>query len=418
MASILLSCYSSRLKKQLTQTCPLAPAPPPPPKQPRQANGAAGLSFADSRFGGNGAAFGGPSNRVGKLFMRFGGKWFQCSASVINRGLLVTAAHCVHDFGRGAAGYPDKVNGVFQVQFVPGLDGAKKPFGTWTATGILIPKSYEDGSDTCDANAPGIVCNNDIALLAVAKLNNKFIGDIVGWNNYGWNGYVSWGGGRQRQGVVLWTGGKGERERGEEGRREPRRRVDEAPAAARASPGHAALHPPHPLTKHTHTHTQGWATPSAAFDVGGPAFALLTQFGYPAAFDRGEVMQVSTSPGYALFAPGANGKTYGNVLKGSSLTGGSSGGPWIVNAGVDAALGSGASYFQQTLRNAVVGVTSWGYTGGGVGMQGSSYFGANAEYPDAAYGTRGAGNIGKLIFDACDNAALPAWNLKAKGACV
>lgn len=62
-----------------------------------------------------------------------------------------------------------------------------------------------------------------------------------------------------------------------------------------------------------------------------------------------------------------------------------------------------------------------GFVAGSVGQQGASYLGQNQEFPHASYGSpsRGAGNIGRLLYDACDNPALlPQWGLKSKGACV
>lgn len=90
--------------------------------------------------------------------------------------------------------------------------------------------------------------------------------------------------------------------------------------------------------------------------------------------------------------------------------------PWIVNYGADAAL-SGVSLGSDPLRNAIVAITSWGYVDTGIKVQGASWFGQNAEFPQTAYGTRGAGNIGKLVYDACDNAAMSVWQLQSKGFC-
>jgi hypothetical protein len=105
---------------------------------------------------------------------------------------------------------------------------------------------------------------------------------------------------------------------------------------------------------------------------------------------------------------GSNGKLLKNTQLGSAMTGGSSGGPWIVNFGTVPTVTGGASLGNpaSTLRNIIVGVTSWGYTSVGINVQGASWFGVNAEYPLGAYGTYGAGNIGKLVQDTCT--ATPA----------
>jgi hypothetical protein len=51
--------------------------------------------------------------------------------------------------------------------------------------------------------------------------------------------------------------------------------------------------------------------------------------------------------------------------------------------------------------NIVVGTTSWGFTTVGINVQGASHFGQNFEFPLAAYGAHGAGNIGALVNAAC-----------------
>lgn len=45
--------------------------------------------------------------------------------------------------------------------------------------------------------------------------------------------------------------------------------------------------------------------------------------------------------------------------RGSALSGGSSGGPWIANYGIDADLRGNATYGQDADRNVVMAVTGW-----------------------------------------------------------
>ncbi|MBW4523080.1 MAG: trypsin-like serine protease [Scytolyngbya sp. HA4215-MV1] len=280
-----------------------------------------------------------PYVRTGKLYMAFGGNTynFVCSASMIGRSLLLTAAHCVHEYGRGSAGWARKV------LFVPAKNNASEPYRSFESSQYIIATSYFNGTDTC--TVAGVVCNNDLALVA---LNNNSLGqqagNLVGWFGYGWNGY-------------------------------------------------------------------SFAVPAASFQsvFGNKLFAAITQLGYPGAFDSGLRMQLNTA--YGAFLGSGNLK---NTLLGSAMTGGSSGGPWLVNFG-DNALGG--TYGTASVRNVVVGVTSYGYVGGPQ-LQGSSWFGQNAQFPNSAYGTRGAGNIGKLVYDACDNPALPTWRLQSKGRCI
>jgi hypothetical protein len=321
---------------------------------PGAASASGNLGIAPSAFGTSQVTFTGsrvlggttnpaqanPYRVAGKLYMAFGGTTYNyvCSASMIGRSLLITAAHCVHDYGQKSAGWAKKV------KFVPAKNDSSEPYGSFESTQFLIPSVYFNGTDTCDPNAVGVVCNNDIALVALN--NNSFgqqAGDLTGYYGYGWNNF-------------------------------------------------------------------GFATPTTAFQAvfGNKLLAAITQLGYPASHDSGLKMQLNTS--YGGYAVNGNLK---NTWLGSAMTGGSSGGPWLVNLGIDA---SGASYGSSNTRNAVVGVTSWGYTDGSTRVQGSSSFGQNREFPNTSYGTRGAGNIGKLVYDACDNSSI-GWSLQSKGRC-
>ncbi len=266
-----------------------------------------------------------PFRAAGKLRMRFGASWFSCSASLIGRGILVTAAHCVHDFGQGAAGWAD------EVRFIPSQtrepDGSPtQPYGTYLWSSATIPAAYFNGTDTCDPSAVGIVCNNDIAIVVLQPKSGKHAGERLGWYSYGWNGY-----------------------------------------SYVASPV-----------------------------LGNKTVAHLTELGYPGAFDAGIVMQRNESVGYYY--------TLGNLKNtrmGTAQTGGSSGGAWLVNFGMQPVVGGGHDLGQHTVPNVVVGVTSWGWTNTAVNEQGASFFGQNVEFPNADYGGHGAGNIGALVNAVC-----------------
>ena len=144
----------------------------------------------------------------------------------------------------------------------------------------------------------------------------------------------------------------------------------------------------------------GFAPPSPTF--GNAELAAITQLGYPQAFDSGERMQRNDSFGKYISGTGSNGKLLKNIQLGSAMTGGSSGGPWLVNFGTTPGINSGeASLGQEPVRNRVVATTSWGYIEVGVGVQGASFFGQNVEFPLGQYGGYGAGNIGALVEAAC-----------------
>ena len=100
----------------------------------------------------------------------------------------------------------------------------------------------------------------------------------------------------------------------------------------------------------------GYVT-SALF--GNKRVTQITQIGYPAGQDGGNLMLRNDSLGF-LDAALKN-----NTIIGSLMTGGSSGGPWLQNFGqpvVNSALYTNGLY---SAPNVVSGVTSWGYIGGG-----------------------------------------------------
>lgn len=281
-----------------------------------------------------------PYRQTGKLVMRFDSAWYVCTASLVKPSVLVTAAHCVHEFGLGDAGFADEVYWIPANTEDP-LDDADMPnpgagvFGLWAAIDWYIPTSYYNGTDTCDKFARGVVCNNDLALIVLETHGSVRAGEVLG-GTYGYeaNGY----------GFIKT-----------------------------------------PAFKNT-------------------IVADITQLGYPAAFDNGWQMQRNNSFGKYLYQRGktTSRKPLLNIQLGSAMTGGSSGGPWLVNFGTRPSVDSSASLGYDSDSNIVVGVTSWGYSGTGVNVQGSSFFGQNYEYPLADYGGYGAGNIGSLMQDVCN----------------
>jgi hypothetical protein len=273
-----------------------------------------------------------PYRYTGKLWMRFGSSWFVCSASLVKKGVVVTAAHCVHNYGQGQAGFANEVR-FHPANYVSNVNGGG-PFGYYTGATWRVPTPYFNGTDTCQSGAIGVVCNNDIATVTLNPKNGVYAGNAMGgWNGYAWNGYSY------------------------------------------------------------------LATPV----FGNHTVAQITQLGYPVALDGGAQMLRGDSYGKYIALAGANGKQLRNTQLGSAMTGGSSGGPWIVNFGTVPAVTGGASLGNpaSTQRNVIVGVTSWGYTSVGINVQGASWFGQNAEYQAAAYGTYGAGNIGFLMRATC-----------------
>jgi V8-like Glu-specific endopeptidase len=88
----------------------------------------------------------------------------------------------------------------------------------------------------------------------------------------------------------------------------------------------------------------------------------VTMLGYPCNFDSCNIMQRVDSSDHRLPPgfPSSNAREYG-----ADMTGGSSGGPWLENFGNPASAAPSGGY---NTRNAVVAVTSYGYTDGGVSL--------------------------------------------------
>jgi V8-like Glu-specific endopeptidase len=148
----------------------------PPDLSDIEAFGTAGHPFTTSQVSvesGITPADSPPFNATGKLFMTFDGEGFVCTASVIGRSLLVTAAHCVHEFGQKDEGFPSALS------FEPARHRDMKPFGTWVATEVWIPKSYYDGTDPCSDAERKVVCENDLALVVMEENGGKGIGEVV-----------------------------------------------------------------------------------------------------------------------------------------------------------------------------------------------------------------------------------------------
>ena len=99
-----------------------------------------------------------------------------------------------------------------------------------------------------------------------------------------------------------------------------------------------------------------------------PYFTHITQLGYPVSHDRGQEMQRNDSHGYP------DPFLTNNTVIGSAMTGGSSGGPWIVNFTTGFARPSNARGALNAASNRVVGVTSWGFVNPNPKQQGASLF--------------------------------------------
>ena len=120
-----------------------------------------------------------PYRASGKLFFKIGTASYICSASLLKRGIVVTAAHCIVDFGKKQA--------YANWQFIPGYRNGIAPFGVWTASRVNVLGSYYAGTDSCAIS--GVVCTNDVAQIQLVPQNGAYPGTSTGWYGYAYNGW-------------------------------------------------------------------------------------------------------------------------------------------------------------------------------------------------------------------------------------
>lgn len=124
-----------------------------------------------------------PYRASGRLFFRVPGatrdSW--CSASLIKRGVVVTAAHCVARYGARTF--------YSNWRFVPGYRNLVAPYRSWNVSQAWVMTAYFAGAaGQCAAIAPGVVCKDDVAVLELApQANPTYPGTSTGWYGYGWN---------------------------------------------------------------------------------------------------------------------------------------------------------------------------------------------------------------------------------------
>ncbi len=120
-----------------------------------------------------------PYRAIGRLNFNTGSGGSFCSASLIRKSVLVTAAHCIQNFGSGTTIYSG-------FTYIPAFYNGAAPYGAWTWQTLVRPGSWASGTDI----GSGAARDNDLAVIALRKnANNQFIGDVTGYFGYGWNNY-------------------------------------------------------------------------------------------------------------------------------------------------------------------------------------------------------------------------------------
>src|SRR5690606_7604638 len=120
-----------------------------------------------------------PYRASGKLFFKVGTQTNVCTASLIRKGIIVTAAHCLAPYGGGSF-YKN-------FRFVPGYKNGHAPYGVWWGTRAAVLDSWRKGTDRC--SDAGVVCTNDVGVIRLAAKNGKFAGQHTGFYGYGVNGF-------------------------------------------------------------------------------------------------------------------------------------------------------------------------------------------------------------------------------------
>jgi V8-like Glu-specific endopeptidase len=115
-----------------------------------------------------------PYSAVGRLYFNVPGGSEWCSASLIKPGVVVTAAHCIANYG--------KQQFYSNWTFTPGYSNGNAPFGVWKAQSAIVLTVYYNGTDNCAQY--GVICPDDVGLV----VENGLPGNATGFLGWYYNG--------------------------------------------------------------------------------------------------------------------------------------------------------------------------------------------------------------------------------------
>jgi hypothetical protein len=130
-----------------------------------------------------------PYSAAGMLVYVIGTSTYYCSASLIKPGIVVTAAHCVANYGKNQL-YKGFV-------FVPGYRDGSGPFGKWTAQQVYVKSAYLYGTDGCLRNTLSVaaICPDDVAVIVLKAQGDSYPGIAASAGSfayaYGFKGFTS-----------------------------------------------------------------------------------------------------------------------------------------------------------------------------------------------------------------------------------
>ena len=114
-----------------------------------------------------------PFRAVGLLHIQFAdGVTAACSGTMVDPWYVLTAAHCIVDEANGQI--------ASRVEFYPGYNGGRSPFGTYTATRLYVMSGY------LQAPGPDYSWAHTIYDVALIRLDGD-AGNRVGWLGFAYN---------------------------------------------------------------------------------------------------------------------------------------------------------------------------------------------------------------------------------------